>query len=220
MTRTQLVRTGVVALATVLVVAGCTSPKDVRSTRSADSRDIPIELWAGAPLEGVSGGAALPAIDTVTGNRQNRTIQGPILWTHPETGEALWVYERVNYKTTGVKRQLFAIRPDGGGLARVFDSRPGQANRTFSGDAFFPLGVWHQGEERSFRMVEFTSEGPKERIATIEIREIDYTYRDVPHSLKFDWILTDLEGNVIFHENYIYSPELSMVRFHNRLRGS
>lgn len=214
----RLLRNGAFAVASMLLVSGCADGTNTWVGRGVGFRDIPIELWAGAPLDSVvSDSDILPTVDTLTGNRQNRTISGPTIWTHPETGETLWVYERTNFRSDGVKRQLFAMRPDGEALARVFDARPGQANRTFSGDAFFPLGTWRQGEERSFRMVEFTAEGPKERIATIEIREIDYTYRDVPHSLKFDWILTDAEGNVVYHENYIYSPDRSMVRFRNRL---
>ena len=200
-------------LALLLFTAACagTSPSP-----GSDTRFIPLELWAGTSWDGTEQIHPVP-IDSVSGKRRNRTVAGPKLWRHPATGEALLVYERVNRKSNGNKRQLFAFNDDASGLGRVYDSRPGETDRIFEDEVMFPLGPWKRGEQREFRFLQHTPAGPRERVATIKIRRLDYTYKDVPHSLKYDWILRDESGEVLFHENYIYSPGKSMVRFRDRL---
>lgn len=185
----------------------------------ADKRFIPVELWAGAEWDGKKE-IRLVGLDTVTGKRKNRTIKGPMQWKHLHTGDTLSVYERINQKQAGVKRQLFALNEDKSGIGRVYDSRPGYPDRTFKGEVIFPLGYWNRGEQRDFRYIEYTAAGPLKRLATIKIRRLDYEYKGMSHSLKYDWILCDANGRVLFHENYIYSPGKSLVRFRDRLKGS
>ena len=207
----------VAAAGLMAVLSGCAGG-DLNATNTAEeSRFIPIELWAGTEWDGQTENN-WPRLDAVTGKNSNRTVKGPISWSHPETGKQLKVYERVKERKRGTKRQLYTINSNGSVLGRVFDSRPGAQDRMFVNDAFFPIGWWKRGEERSFSLTEFTPAGPVERIATIKIRRLDYSYRNAPHSLKYDWILRDEGGRILFHENYVYSPGKSLVRFRDRAR--
>jgi hypothetical protein len=147
----------------------------------------------------------------------SRTIRGPLTWQHPVTQDRLQVYERLNRETKGVKRQLFTLNSDGSALGRVFDSRPGSADRYFVHDAFFPLGHWRRGERRSYPMTEFQSGKTRTFLATIRIRSLSFEYRDVPDSLKYDWRLTDRAGGKVFDERFIYSPGIGFVKFIDRM---
>jgi hypothetical protein len=178
--------------------------------REPETRVIGLDLWTG---EAAIAGVALPQVQTVHGTR---TITGPKAWAHPTIGQTLQVYERSNAEAEGVKRQYFERRPDGQALGRVFDSRPGRPDRFFVSDAFFPLGTWARGESRNFQLIEYTEQGPQTRIATIKIRQLDFVYRNVPHSLRYDWLLTDANGKVIYNERYVYSPGVGFASFQNR----
>lgn len=197
------------ALLSLLPFAGCADRMAGNEGDGAESRDLPFGLWAGVP--GASFGSA---VDVTAGSRR---IHGPFAWTHPVTGEQLQVYERINHEPDGVKRQLFTLRPDGAALARVFDSRPGQADRAFVNDAFFPLGPWRNGERRSYPLTVHQAGSTRRYSAAIHVLEISYTYDDVPNSLKYDWTLTDGSSQKLFHERFIYSPGIGFVKFSNRL---
>ncbi|GAB4366173.1 MAG: hypothetical protein Kow00114_23950 [Kiloniellaceae bacterium] len=193
------------------ILAACAAaPKE--ADREPDTRTIGLDLWTG---EAGVAGQAMPRLNVVQGTR---TIAGPTAWTHGKTGQVLQVYERRNVESDGVKSQLFVVRPDGQALGRVFDTRPGRADRYFENDAFFPLGTWSRGESRDFQIVEHTEQGPQVRSATIKIRRLDFTFRDVPHSLRYDWILTDANGTVLYNERYVYSPGVGFAAFDNRLK--
>ena len=69
-------------------------------------------------------------------------------------------------------------------LGRVLDSRPGEKDRYFDGEAMFPLGMWKRGEQREFEYMEFTPSGPRKRVATIKIRRLDYTYKGVERIIR------------------------------------
>jgi hypothetical protein len=157
----------------------------------------------------------LPQVQVVHGTR---SITGPQAWIHEKSGQTIQVYERRNEESDGARIQYFELRADGQALGRVFDSRPGRADRHFVNDAFFPLGTWARGESREFQMIEYTEAGPQTRIATIKIRRLDFVFRDVPHSLRYDWILIDTSGNVLYNERYVYSPGVGFASFDNRLK--
>ncbi len=176
------------------------------------TRMIGLDLWTG---DSSLAGQAMPQVQVVQGTR---AITGPRAWQHGKTGQTVMVYERRNAETDGVKIQLFEVRPDGQALGRVFDSRPGRADRHFENDAFFPLGIWSRGESRTFQAIEHTEAGPQTRIITIKIRRLDFTFRDVEHSLRYDWIMSDVNGNVIYNERYVYSPGVGFAAFDNRLK--
>jgi len=185
---------------------------------SADRQDRPpglvqarigFDLWAGP--RGVAFG------DRVDVTQGSRRIHGPLTLQHPVTGERLTVYARINRERDGERLQYFTMRPDGAALARVFDRRPGRRDRAFTGDAFFPIGLWRQGESRAFRMTEHAGGAPRQRQLTLTVIDPSREFRGVPGSLRYDWIARDSGGGVLFHERFDHSPGIGFVRFDNRL---
>jgi hypothetical protein len=196
--------------ASVLLLAGCVAPSPGTAPATAPEgrrRTIPFSLWAGEP-------SATPD-RPVRVTRGDVTISGPVDWVHPATGETLRVWERSNRERDGLKLQRFAIRSDGYALSRVFDSRPGRADRVFLNDAFFPLGVWEEGERRDFPLTEIEGDRRSDYVATLRIVRIDQDFRDVPGSLRHDWTLRDRAGRIVFDERFDHSPGKGLVRFRN-----
>src|SRR3954467_969426 len=131
------------------------------------TRFIPVELWTGSPWDGAREIRMAPAA-LLFGARGDKTTNGPISWNGHE------VYERVNRD----KRQLFALRADGTGLGRVYDSR--YTTRGCTGEVKFPLGLWKQGEVREYQVP--CARGAQPLKVTID--ETDFVYQGVPHSLR------------------------------------
>lgn len=209
------------ALIGLMLTLGCASSQQAWENsvdKTAGTRFIPLELWTGGSWTGEQAVSMTPA-DFTFGKRRHKTIKGPFQWTHPKTGETLWVYERVNETTKGTKRQLFTINPDGTGLAKVFDERPGEATRYFTTNAvLFPLGYWGKGEKRFFTFDEFVDGKKVKRTAMVYMRRLSFTYKKVKYASKYDWILNDEKGNVLFHERFIYGPGKGLMYYKNRLK--
>jgi hypothetical protein len=110
--------------------------------------------------------------------------------------------------------QKTAVRVDGSAIGRVYDSRFGGS--VCDQEAKFPLGVWKQGEVRTFEYVCRTTRGGQViercRTARITIEELDYEYNAIPHSLRFAWRYSDGDsGEVLDHRTYIFSPGRGLV---------
>lgn len=177
-------------------------------------RTISLATWSGDTRADVS--QAWPKIDVTNGSR---TIRGPMDWRHPATGQTIKVYERRNREKDGSEKiQLFTIRPDGAALARVFDRRPGQPDRVFVDDAFFPLGTWRDGEKRTFEMTEYTGKKGTKRRVMLEMKDVNFTYQGHANSTRFDWVQTAMNGETLFHERFTYSPDAGLTKFDDRLR--
>ena len=177
----------------------------------AKERFIPIELWAGAAWDGKPE-LRMPPVNGTYANTSPYTIKGPISWKHPETGEATEVYERLYYDRQGMKKQLFTLNTDKSGLGRLYDDRPGMYARYSSGGLKFPVGLWQEGETRRFT---YRAWGRRnhERVESITIRQIDFTYQGIEHCLEFYWEATDRATNQREDQNtYTYCPGKSMVR--------
>ncbi|MCP1335479.1 hypothetical protein [Futiania mangrovi] len=199
--------------------AGTASPprQAVAAQDSASSkpvRDLTIALWAGAETDGEG---PLPRVREASGSGDKRQISGPYPWVHPQTGERMQVYKRINPTSRGEKLQLFAVTHGGAALGRVFDARPGQPNRSFKDDAFFPLGPWREGERRTFQTVEYLDGKPVNRTVEIRVKEVARTHKGDPDAMRYDWIMRDARGQKIYHEEFVYAPGKSLVRFRDRM---
>ncbi len=207
-------------LVTLVTAAGCASRQvawEHSVSSSGGERFIPIELWSGSRWDGYQSIQQTNA-DFTFGERSHKTIRGPMQWKHPKTGETLSVYERINRTTKGIKRQLFTVNPDGTGLAKVYDERPGAPIRYFTTNAvLFPLGTWKKGEKRYFDFEEFVDGQWQKRRAMVYIRRLNFTYKKVQNSLKYDWISEDETGRMVFHERFIYGPREGLMYFKNRM---
>ena len=188
-------------------LSGCMAPDS--GLFLSDHAEIGFDLWSGVP-----GARFGDAVDVRHGSRR---IQGPFDWTHPVTGETMAVYARRNRERNGEKVQYLTLREDGSALSRVFDSRPGTGERTFVGDAFFPMGVWLIGKRRRYSMTEHV--GPVASTFTVQlrVRNSDMTFEGVRDSVQYDWLARNTIGTKVFHERYVYSPGLGLADFDNRM---
>ena len=208
-------------LAVSLLVAGCAASGKVwdrAENKKKGARFIPIELWTGEKWDGNMALQMKPS-NVRFGRRNHKTISGPIKWRHPKSGKEIMVYERINETTKGTKRQLYTINPDATGLAKVFDSRPDKKTRYQSHNAvLFPLGWWKKGERREYVYTEHADGKKYVRKATLRMRRLSFTYKGMEHAMKYDWIMVDAQGRVIYHERFIYAPGNGLVYFKSRLK--
>ena len=203
----------------LLLVAGLTSgatvdpsPWDSAVDPATKARFIPVELWTGAEWDGKKE-LKMSNSETRFGDRLNKDIKGPMEWKHPMTGETLFVYERTNQERDGVKSQLFAMNEEKTGLGRVYDSRTEFGVRTFSGGLKFPLGYWKQGETKQVVETRYEGSRVETRIESIKITQLDFTYRETPHCLEFEWIYQESRrAKIIDHQTYTYCPNRGMVK--------
>lgn len=204
----------------MVFLSGCATMADPwrAADRTSGGRFIPVELWSGAKWNGQRD-LTMAQTNFTFGKRDKKRITGPVAWRHPATGQNLKVYERLNKTTKGDKRQLFTLNPTKTGLAKVFDHRPGQKDRYQSDNAvLFPLGLWKKGELRNYRFEEFVNGKKVQRTATIRMRRLSFTYKGVKHAMKYDWILKDAKGKILFHERYIYGPQKGLMYYKDRLK--
>ena len=185
-----------------LLGVSCAAPK-ANWPETYDSktgaRFIPVELWTGAEWDGKPV-ITLPKVDLEFGSANEKNITGPFEWTRPETGETLLVYERKN----GSKRQLFTVTNDGTGLGRVYDSR---YDRDCINEVKFPLGYWRQGETRVYEVI---CNGLKPRPLKVTIKDLDFVYQGISHSLRFHWLIDEGRGRGT-DMIYTYSPGRGLV---------
>ena len=180
---------------------------DAATDQVAQHRFIPMQLIVPAAWDGTRR-IDMPIAEGV--DAEGTVWTGPQEWRNPYTGQMLTVYDR--RRTTrreGSVEQKMAVRVDGSAIGRVHDSRFG--GLVCDQEAKFPLGVWKQGEVRTFEYVCLTTRGgqvvERRRTARITIEELDYEYNGVAHSLRFAWRFTDRDsGEVLDHRTYIFSP--------------
>jgi hypothetical protein len=204
----------VLALLAAAVLAGCavTGGRADPEPGQMASRVITPELWAGKVISTTGN---LPSVDArADGGRLS--IRGPLSVRNPVDGTAVAAYERVAVQADGTRRELITVTQDGAGLGRVLDASAGLPDRRFAGDVVFPLGLWHQGEKRSFEATEFGLLGPMARNVELEIVDIDFVFGDVPHSLSYRLTVRDEAGRVLSCAESVYSPGRGLVDYQGR----
>jgi hypothetical protein len=156
----------------------------------------------------------MPPVDGTYRHRTSTyTIKGPMDWHHPVTGQTAKVYERINpdERRGEDKSQIFTINQEQTGLGRLFDGRTGRDTRTYSGGLKFPLGLWKECESKSF-VYKVWDPRETERVETITVQRIDFSYQGTLHCLEIYWIAADRSGRKTYDRHtYIYCPGKSMV---------
>ena len=163
-------------------------------------RFIPLELFTGAEIRS-DNEIKFTKANLVFGDKKRKKITGPEDWEHPNTGEKLKVYKRTRKGKSGLKTQLFTITNDGQCIGRVWDSRRG--GRVIKNGCKFPLGVWKEGETRTF----LGSSGGKTRKIELKILKLGKKQKD---SVKFNWKLYDGSGKLMDNNDYTFSPGKAM----------
>ena len=169
-------------------------------------RFIPLELFTGAEIRS-DNEIKFTKANLVFGDKKRKKITGPEDWEHPNTGEKLKVYKRTRKGKSGLKTQLFTITNDGQCIGRVWDSRRG--GRVIKNGCKFPLGVWKEGETRTF----LGSSGGKTRKIELKILKLGKKQKD---SVKFNWKLYDGSGKLMDNNDYTFSPGKAMSKLNDK----
>lgn len=135
---------------------------------------------------------------------------GPRQWQHPATGRTLTVYFR-SRDGQNTADQIFAVRGDQTAIGRVADSRFGIT--ACDQEAKYPLGLWNQGETRTFEYVCWYGNERRAKVTTITIQDIDYECFGMAHCLRIEWVLRDKQGSgrPLDHRVYVFAPNQGMV---------
>ena len=124
-----------------------------------------------------------------------------------QTGKIVKVYKRTRKGQTGVKTQLFTVTNDGQCIGRVWDSRRG--GRIIINGCKFPLGVWKEGEKRTFN----GSSGGKTRKIELTILKLGKKQKD---KIKFNWKLYDGAGKLMDDNDYTFSNGRAMTKLNDK----
>ena len=169
-------------------------------------RFIPLELFTGGDIR-EDKEIKFTNANLVFGEKKRKKIVGPEDWKNPQTGETIKVYKRTRKGQNGLKTQLFTVTNDGQCIGRVWDSRRG--GRVIKNGCKFPLGVWKEGETRSF---EGTS-GGKPRKIELTILKLGKKQKD---KVKFNWKLYDGSGKLMDDNDYTFSPGKAMTKLNDK----
>ena len=169
-------------------------------------RFIPLELFTGGEIRNDTE-IKFTKANLVFGDKKRKKITGPEDWEHPNTGEKIKVYKRTRKGQSGLKTQLFTITNDGQCIGRVWDSRRG--GRVIKNGCKFPLGVWKEGETRTF----LGSSGGKTRKIELKILKLGKKQKD---SVKFNWKYYDGSGKLMDDNDYTFSPGKAMSKLNDK----
>ena len=169
-------------------------------------RFIPLELFTGGEIR-EDKEIKFTNANLVFGEKKRKKIIGPEDWKNPQTGETIKVYKRTRKGQSGLKTQLFTITNDGQCIGRVWDSRRG--GRLIKNGCKFPLGVWKEGETRSFE----GSSGGKPRKIELTILKLGKKQKD---KVKFNWKLYDGRGKLMDDNDYTFSPGKAMSKLNDK----
>jgi len=168
---------------------------------SVKERFLPVELLTGnpmtenkelvlAPIDRV-----YPFVDELPGGGVGKgdvALKGPVKW-QGAGGTVYEVYER-RVNRTG---ERYALTADRTAMGRVFDDRIGN----ITNEGKYPVGVWQQGQKRSYKTVYATPIGTRNGTSTLEIEKLSCTYEGTPGAMQYGWT-TDTGQSYA----YIYVP--------------
>ena len=169
-------------------------------------RFIPLELFTGGEIR-EDKEIKFTNANLVFGEKKRKKIVGPENWKNPQTGETIKVYKRTRKGQSGLKTQLFTVTNDGQCIGRVWDSRRG--GRVIQNGCKFPLGVWKEGETRSFE----GSSGGKSRKIELTILKLGKKQKD---KVKFNSKLYDGSGKLMDDNDYTFSPGKAMTKLNDK----
>ena len=174
---------------------------------SANERFIPLELFTGGEIREDTE-IKFTKANKIFGEKKRKKIVGPEDWKNPQTGEIIKVYKRTREGQSGLKTQLFTVTNDGQCIGRVWDSRRG--GRVIENGCKFPLGVWKEGETRSFK----GSSGGKPRKIELTILKLG---KKPKSNVKFNWKLYNLSSGELMDDNdYTFSPGKAMTKLNDK----
>lgn len=177
-------------------------------------RFIPFQLVVPAPWDGARVMTAYPTSHVDPGGDR---WSGPVAAPDAFCGGTVAVYRRArSNKREGDVAQDFALRREGDGIGRVYDSRFGGLR--CAGEIKFPLGEWRQGETRRNEFLcARAGERPTGRFNVIVVEKIDFECRGVAHCLQFTWThYMDGKPEPLDDRRYVLAPGQGLVSAERR----
>ena len=173
----------------------------------ASERFIPLELFTGGEIRDDTE-IKFTKANLVFGEKKRKKIVGPEDWKNPQTGKLIKVYKRTRKGQSGLKTQLFTITNNGQCIGRIWDSRRG--GRIIENGCKFPLGIWKEGETRSFE----GSSGGKPRKIELTILKLGKKQNS---NIKFNWKLYNMKNGKLMDDNdYTFAPGKAMVELNDK----
>lgn len=182
---------------------------------SVQERFIPVELLTGLPmgeqkeLVFAPVSRVYPFVDTAPNSGAKlleTSLSGPVKWVG-EGGVEFEVYERKVPRA----HERFALTPDRTAIGRVFDERFGNAVN----EGKFPVGLWKQGQVRTYATVYPAVREPKHATTTVEIEKLSCTYAGIKGALQYRW--KNNRGGLDYR--YVYAPGQGLVQVTTFQRG-
>ncbi len=170
-------------------------------------RFIPVELLTGNPfpekqeLTFTSVKRIYPFLNASPdgkGEMLETTLEGPVQWVG-QNGQSYEVYERKVPKA----HERFALTPDKTAIGRVSDERWGNATN----EGKVPVGLWMQGQVRTYNTVYHHSRGNLNLTTSVEIEKLSCTYDGVAGAIQYRW-KTSRGADY----GYIYAPGRGLVQ--------
>ncbi|KAB2900217.1 MAG: hypothetical protein F9K35_07220 [Burkholderiaceae bacterium] len=201
------------AAASVNAQAQVAVPECVQDTQATE-RFIPVELLTGNPipekpeLTFAPVKRVYPFIDASpdrSGDIKETSLEGPMSWTG-EGGQVYEVYERKVPRA----HERFALTPDRTAIGRVYDERWGNATN----EGKFPVGVWQQGQRRTYNTVYHTAQRDAALTSSVEIEKLSCTYEGVGGAIQYRW-----KTSRGLDYSYIYAPGRGLVQVVTYRRG-
>ncbi len=181
---------------------------------SVKERFLPVALFTGNPmLEGNE--LVMAPVDRVypfvselpngTVSSGEVVLKGPMPWTG-QGGTVYQVYER---KVPRAQERV-ALLPDGTAIGRVYDQRGGN----ITNEGKYPVGMWAQGQKRSYKTILESPRGARVDISSLEIEKLSCVYEGVPGAMQYAY--TTNRG---VSYSYIYVPDKGLVHVITRVPG-
>jgi len=210
-------RPALLALPLALAAAGTalaqTPPVCVQDD-SVKERFLPVELLTGNPITGSQELAFAPVdrvypfIDELPGGglgQGEAALKGPLKW-EGAAGVTYEIYERKVPRA----HERFALTPDRTAIGRVYDERIGN----IANEGKFPVGLWKQGQKRSYNTTYHMASGMRQGTTAVEIEKLSCSYDGVAGAVQYGW--TTGTGQSY---GYIYVPGRGLVHVMTRSQG-
>lgn len=180
---------------------------------SVKERFLPVELLTGNPMPSGQELTFAP-VDRVypftdelpdgTLGKGEVVLKGPAKWE--SGGAALEVYERKVPRAN----ERFALTQDRTAIGRVYDDRIGN----ITNEGKHPVGVWSQGQERSYNTTYYGSRGMRTDVSILKVEKLSCTWEGTAGAMQFSW-----RTNSGQHYAYVYAPGKGLVHVMTRSRG-
>lgn len=192
------------ALASHGVQAQTPSPTGVPVCVQDDSvkeRFLPVELFTGSPMPAgneltmVPVDRVYPFIDELPGGKLGSgdvALKGPVEWKG-QGGTVYQVYERKVPRA----EERYAMTPDRTAMGRVYDQRSGN----ITNEGKYPIGMWSQGQKRSYNTVYESPRGARVDITYLQIDKLSCTYEGVAGAMQYTF-----GSNRGINYGYIFVP--------------